>query len=65
MAAAAIKTKVYAVGGYDGTCRLNAVICLDMADPDPQWQNVAPMHQRRGLAGVCTYQGLLAKSSLL
>ena len=57
MAAAAIKTKVYVLGGYDGTCRLNTVNCLDFSEDDPHWHTVAPMNQRRGLAGVCSYQG--------
>ena len=57
VAAAAIKTKVFVIGGYDGNSRLNSVECIDFGEEEPQWHNVAPMHQRRGLAGVCTYQG--------
>ena len=58
VASAAIKSRVYVIGGYDGTSRLNSVDCLDLTeDCGPQWRTVAPMQHRRGLAGVCTYQG--------
>ena len=49
--------KVYIIGGYDGQLRLSLVECLDLNVDDPQWQAVAPMSQRRGLAGVCVYRG--------
>ena len=45
------------IGGYDGTARLSGVDCLDLTEEKPQWHSVAPMTYRRGLAGVCTYQG--------
>ena len=57
VAAASIKARIYVIGGYDGTSRLNSVESIDTSEEEPQWQSVAPMHQRRGLAGVCTYQG--------
>ena len=55
--AAAIKTKVFVIGGYDGHVRLNTVDCLDLIDDVPVWNAVASMHHRRGLAAACTYQG--------
>ena len=48
---------MFVIGGYDGNSRLNTVECIDLSEEDLSWHNVAPMHQRRGLAGVCTYQG--------
>lgn len=45
------------IGGYDGQSRLNTVECLDMSSEDPSWQSVASMTQRRGLAGVCVFNG--------
>lgn len=59
VAAASIKNKVYVIGGYDGTTRLNSVDCLDVSDNDPGWLPIAPMHHRRGLAGACTYQEMI------
>lgn len=61
VAAASIKTKIYVIGGYDGTARLNSVECIDVGEENSHWHAVAPMHQRRGLAGVCTYQGITIK----
>lgn len=58
VASASIKNRVYVIGGYNGTARLSAVDCLDLGDSEAQWQPVAPMHHRRGLAGACTYQGM-------
>jgi len=58
VASASIKNRVYVIGGYNGTARLSAVDCLDLSDSEPHWQQVAPMHHRRGLAGACTYQGV-------
>lgn len=57
VAATSIKNKIYVIGGYDGTTRLNSVDCLDLSENDPVWVTVAPMRHRRGLAGACTYQG--------
>ena len=57
VAAAAVNGKVYVIGGYDGQARLNAVECLDLSAEDPSWHSVAPMTQRRGLAGVTVYKG--------
>ena len=59
VASAAVKTRIYVLGGYDGTQRLSSVECIDLADDDAQWVSAAPMHKRRGLAGVCTYQGIV------
>ena len=57
VAAAAVNGKVYVIGGYDGQARLNAVECLDLSAEEPSWHSVAPMTQRRGLAGVTVYKG--------
>jgi hypothetical protein len=57
VAAASVKNRLYVIGGYDGQNRLNSVEVLDFSDDDPQWHTVAPMQHRRGLAGVCVYQG--------
>lgn len=48
---------MYVIGGYDGQARLNAVECLDLSAEEPTWRSVAPMSQRRGLAGVTVYKG--------
>ena len=57
VAAASLNGKVYIIGGYDGQSRLSLVECLDLSQDDPQWQSVACMSQRRGLAGVTVYKG--------
>ncbi len=57
VASASIRNKVYVIGGYDGQSRLSTVECIDVIDDNPSWQTVSPMHHRRGLAGVCVYQG--------
>ena len=57
MASAAVKTRVYVIGGYDGQSRLRTVECLDLSEVTPAWQTVSEMHHRRGLAGVCVHQG--------
>ena len=57
MASAAVRNKVYVIGGYDGQSRLSTVECLDLVEDKATWQTVSPMHHRRGLAGVCVYQG--------
>lgn len=59
VAAASVKNKIYVIGGYDGTSRLNSVDCLDASENDPNWFPVAPMHHRRGLAGACNYQDFI------
>jgi len=61
VASASIRNKVYVIGGYNGTARLNAVDCLDLSDAEAHWQPVTPMHHRRGLAGACTYLGVYAR----
>ncbi len=48
---------MYVIGGYDGQSRLSTVESLDLVEEKAAWQAVAPMHHRRGLAGVCVYQG--------
>ena len=57
VASASVKNKVYVLGGYDGTARLSSVEVLDLSESEPQWRPVTPMIYRRGLAGVCAYQG--------
>ena len=59
VAAASVRSKVYVIGGYDGTARLNSVDCLELYEDEPRWHSVAPMSHRRGLAGVTVYQGII------
>lgn len=59
VAGASVRSKIYVIGGYDGTARLSSVDCLDLVEEEPQWHSVAPMNHRRGLAGVTVYQGAL------
>lgn len=53
----AIGKKVYAIGGYDASSRLNAVECLDVITCS--WTQVASMIHRRGLAGATTLEGMI------
>ncbi|PAA76163.1 hypothetical protein BOX15_Mlig020954g1 [Macrostomum lignano] len=57
VAAAAIKSTIYAIGGFDGRERLNAVSCLDLQDPSPGWRSITPMRHKRGLSAAASYQG--------
>lgn len=51
----ALGTKVYAIGGYDGSQRLNSVECFDTVTQS--WTNAVPMRHRRGLAGAAILNG--------
>lgn len=43
-------SKLYAIGGYDGTCNLSSV---EFYDPEvDQWTLVAAMHAHEGVVGV-------------
>lgn len=57
MSAASLAGKLYVMGGYDGHSRLNLAECLDLTQSQLTWVPIAPMHHRRGLAGVCIYKG--------
>ena len=57
VSAASVANKLYVVGGYDGKSRLALVEKLDFGLEKLQWETVTSMHQRRGLAGICVYQG--------
>lgn len=57
VSSAALGGKLYVMGGYDGHSRLNLVECLDLTQSQLAWNTIAPMHHRRGLAGVCVYKG--------
>ncbi|XP_033120037.1 kelch-like protein 12 [Anneissia japonica] len=53
VAAASLKDRLYVIGGYDGTARLNLVECLDCCKEEKaKWTRLSPMNTRRGLAGV-------------
>lgn len=50
---AVVRRLLYAVGGYDGQCRLSTVECYD---PDRNiWFPVASMNSNRSGAGQCCY----------
>ncbi|CAG5129308.1 unnamed protein product [Candidula unifasciata] len=54
VSAASVSNKLYVVGGYDGHSRLSLVEKLDFTVEKLQWETVTSMHQRRGLAGICS-----------
>ncbi len=51
----ALGTKLYAIGGYDGSGRLNSVECYDVITQE--WTPSASMVHRRGLAGSAVLNG--------
>lgn len=51
----ALGTKLYAIGGYDGSGRLNSVECYDVVTEE--WTTSACMVHRRGLAGAAVLNG--------
>lgn len=51
----ALGNKLFALGGYDASSRLNTVECYDPVVD--QWTTVTPMLQKRGLAGAATLDG--------
>lgn len=53
--AVALNNRLYAIGGYDASSRLNTVECFDPLSS--QWTVMTPMLQRRGLAGATTLAG--------
>lgn len=53
--AVALNNRLYAIGGYDASSRLNTVECFDPLSS--QWTAMTPMLQRRGLAGATTLAG--------
>jgi len=52
----ALNSRLYAIGGYDASSRLNTVECFDPSTA--QWSVMTPMLQRRGLAGATTLAGM-------
>ena len=54
--AVALSNRLYAIGGYDASSRLNTVECFDPLSS--QWTAMTPMLQRRGLAGATTLAGV-------
>ena len=62
LSSVALNSRLYAIGGYDASSRLNTVECFDPSTA--QWSVMTPMLQRRGLAGATTLAGIIyAKSS--
>lgn len=55
LSAVALYSRLYAIGGYDASSRLNTVECFDPSTC--QWKDMTPMLQRRGLAGATTLGG--------
>lgn len=59
LSSVALGNKLYALGGYDASSRLNTVECLDTCTG--LWSPTTPMLQRRGLAGAAALEGTVAK----
>ncbi|XP_032225329.2 kelch-like protein 12 isoform X1 [Nematostella vectensis] len=55
LCAVALGNRLFALGGYDSSSRLNTVECYNPIVS--QWNTVTPMLQRRGLAGAVTLDG--------
>lgn len=55
VSAVTLNNRLYAIGGYDSSSRLNTVECFDHLSS--QWTVMTPMLQRRGLAGATTLAG--------
>ncbi|XP_078353958.1 kelch-like protein 12 [Oculina patagonica] len=55
LSSVALNSRLYAIGGYDASSRLNTVECFDPSTA--QWSVMTPMLQRRGLAGATTLAG--------
>lgn len=55
LSSVALSSRLYAIGGYDASSRLNTVECFDPITA--QWSVMTPMLQRRGLAGATTLAG--------
>ena len=55
LSSVALNSRLYAIGGYDASSRLNTVECFD--PETSQWSVMTPMLQRRGLAGATTLAG--------
>lgn len=54
---AALKGKLYAVGGYDGAVFLHSVECYD--PKAGQWKEVSPMNMKRSRVAVAATHGKL------
>ncbi|XP_022095974.1 kelch-like protein 12 isoform X2 [Acanthaster planci] len=52
LAAVMHSAHIYAVGGYDGSTRLNIVECLKFTQGQPTWVSMAPLNVKRGLPGA-------------
>lgn len=57
LSAVALNNRLYAIGGYDASSRVNTVECFDPSTS--QWTVMTPMLQRRGLAGATTLAGAI------
>lgn len=57
LSSVALNSRLYAIGGYDASSRLNTVECFDPSTA--QWSVMTPMLQRRGLAGATTLAGIV------
>ena len=65
LAAVMHDANVYAVGGYDGTTRLNTVDCLKFTKGKPSWVSSAPLNVKRGLPGATVLNGKLRSAVCL
>ena len=54
----ALGNRLYAIGGYDGSGRLNSVECYDVITKE--WTPSASMVHRRGLAGAAVLNGKIS-----
>ncbi len=54
---AVLNNKLYAMGGFDGTTRLQSVECLDLDDIDAGWTIDSQMHYGRSNFGACVIAG--------
>ena len=61
LSSVALNSRLYAIGGYDASSRLNTVECFDPSTA--QWSVMTPMLQRRGLAGATTLAGIMNPQS--
>jgi len=61
LSSVALNSRLYAIGGYDASSRLNTVECFDPSTA--QWSVMTPMLQRRGLAGATALAGIMNPKS--
>ena len=63
LSSVALNSRLYAIGGYDASSRLNTVECFDPSTA--QWSVMTPMLQRRGLAGATTLAGTIQSNIIV